>query len=78
MKNETSANNSNHIINNSSMLTAENSSKNSKLNLKRNKLANTYRQKYSNTAIFENPRRDFSNTNINKKSQKGIYITDVT
>ena len=78
MKNETSANNSNHIINNSSMLTAENSSKNSKLNLKRNKLANTYRQKYSNTAIFENPRRDYSNTNINKKSQKGIYITDVT
>ena len=78
MKNETSANNSNHIINNSSMLTAENSSKNSKLNLKRNKLANTYKQKYSNTAIFENPRRDFSNTNINKKSQKGIYITDVT
>ena len=78
MKNETSANNSKHIINNSSMLTAENSSKNSKLNLKRNRIKNSYRQNYSNTAIFENPRRDLSNTNINKKSQKGIYITDVT
>ena len=78
MKNETSAENSKHIINNSSMLTAENSSKHSKLNIKRNKIGISTSQKYSNTALFENPRRDFSNTIGNKKSQKGIYITDVT
>lgn len=81
MKNETSINNSKNIVNNSSMLTAENSSKHSKFNLKRNKLAAHNSQKYSNTALFENPRRDFSNTittNKNKRSKKGIYITDVT
>ena len=78
MKNETSANNSKHIINNSSMLTAENSSKHSKLNLKRNKIGIPNNQKYSNTTLFENPHRDISYTQANKKYQKGIYITDVT
>ena len=79
MKNETSIENSKHIINNSSMLTAENSSKNSKLNGKRNKKGSHHNPKYSNTALFENARRDFSNNNNpNKRSQKGIYITDIT
>ena len=77
MKNETS-NNSKHIINNSSMLTAENSSKNSKFMRNNNTIVSHKNQKYSNTALFENPRRDFLKTITNKKSQKGIYLTDVT
>ena len=77
MKNETSVENSKHLANNSSMLTAENSSKHSKFNNKRNKLTNN-NQKYSNTALFENPRRDFSNTITNKRSHKALYLTDVT
>lgn len=79
MKYETSTDNSKHIINNSSMLTCENSSKTSKVNLKKNKLVSHNNQKYSNTALFENPRRDFSNTIIpNRNNKKGVYITDVT
>lgn len=78
MKNETSINNSKHVVNNSSLLTAENSSKNSKFNIKRNSVGTNHNNKYSNTALFENPKRDFSKTITNRKSQKGIYITDVT
>lgn len=78
MKNETSVNNSKYIINNSSMLTAENSSKQSKFNLKRNKYPFPLSQKYSNTALFENPKREHLKTISHKKSQKGIYLTDVT
>ena len=77
MKNETSVENSKHLANNSRMLTAENASKHSKFNNKRNKLTNN-NQKYSNTALFENPRRDFSNTITNKRSHKALYLTDVT
>ena len=77
MKNETS-NNSKHIINNSSMLTAENSSKNSKFIRNNNTLVSHKNQKYSNTTLFENPRRNLLKTITNKKSQKGIYLTDVT
>ena len=78
MKNETS-NNSKYIINNYSMLTAENSSKNSKFIRKNNNtIASHQNQKYSNTALFENPRRDFTKTITSKKSQKGIYLTDLT
>ena len=79
MKNETSANNSKQVINNSSLLTAENSSKHSKFNPLRNNIGTSHNNnKYSNTALFENPRREFSKTITNKKSQKGIYLTDVT
>lgn len=78
MKNETSNENSKHIVNNSSMLTAENSSKQSKYNNIKRNIEHIYNKKYSNTAIFENPRRDFSNTITQRKTKNGIYITDVT
>ena len=42
MKNETSANNSKQVINNSSLLTAENSSKHSKFNPLRNNIGTSH------------------------------------
>ena len=77
MKNETSLENSKHLINNSSLLTAENSSKQSKFNNIKRNIGNLYNKKYSNTVLFEN-RRDFSNANTQRKTKSRLYITDVT
>ena len=77
MKNEASIdnnNNSKHVINNSSMITAENSSKNSKFHVRKNNQTISHKDKYSNTALFENPYRNSNN----KKQKTGVYLTDVT
>ena len=78
MKNETSDDASKKVINNSSMVTAENSSSiQSKFNQRKNKLTTLHEKKYSNTALFEDPKREWS-----KKQKKipkdNLYITDVT
>ena len=78
MKNETSIENSKHLINNSSLITAENSSKHSKFNNIKRNIGLIYNKKYSNTALFENPRRDFSNSITQRRTKKGVYITDLT